>query len=52
MMWQTTVKAPLRGGVGGKEVFMEVLYALSSTLKEDNPKFNRDKFITACTKEN
>ena len=39
-------------GCGGKEVFMDVLYTLSSTLKKDNPKFNQGKFITACTKEN
>ena len=32
----------------GKEMLVEVSYQLAHFLKQDNPKFDKDKFINAC----
>ena len=36
------------GELTGKQMLVEVSYQLAEFLKQDNPRFDKNKFITAC----
>ena len=36
------------GKMTGKEMLVELSYQLATFLKQDNPRFDRNKFIEAC----